>query len=229
MLNLDWNRINKIKEDNFNTRVKVWYWEGNMDFVELVEKNQSENMIVVEIGCHDGSTTRQYIETVRKNNGKVFVVDTFDGTIFSDTEKSLRRTGFGEHREGWHNKGLYEVFLKKFESYSDVLTIIRGKVEEVIDQLPNNCDIVFIDACHTYKSVKRDIDLALPKVKQGGIICGDDLETFEYVDKFEPWELDVDCTEKGHCGVAQAVYEKFGITELIGSGAVRGKVWYVNV
>lgn len=35
-------------------------------------------------------------------------------------------------------------------------------------------DIVFIDGDHRYESVKRDIELYWPKVKAGGVLCGDD-------------------------------------------------------
>jgi hypothetical protein len=43
-----------------------WLWDGEQGFIKLVEDNQSEGMVVVEIGCYDGSTTRQYIDTVKK-------------------------------------------------------------------------------------------------------------------------------------------------------------------
>ena len=35
-------------------------------------------------------------------------------------------------------------------------------------------DIVYIDASHEYECVKEDIISWLPKVKIGGILCGDD-------------------------------------------------------
>lgn len=38
----------------------------------------------------------------------------------------------------------------------------------------NSIDFIYIDAEHTYESVKRDLDLYLPKLKKGGIIGGHD-------------------------------------------------------
>jgi predicted O-methyltransferase YrrM len=40
--------------------------------------------------------------------------------------------------------------------------------------LNESLDVVFIDLDHSYKAVKEDIKLWLPKVKKGGFIAGDD-------------------------------------------------------
>ena len=36
-------------------------------------------------------------------------------------------------------------------------------------------DLVFIDGAHDTDSVIRDIEVWLPKVKKGGVLCGDDI------------------------------------------------------
>ena len=48
----------------------------------------------------------------------------------------------------------------------------------------SSIDMVYIDANHNYDSVKRDLGLWGPKVKQGGFICGHDYcQTFDGVIK----------------------------------------------
>jgi len=57
-------------------------------------------------------------------------------------------------------------------------------------------DLVFIDANHSYESVKNDIDLWLPKVKRGGVLSGHDYSI-------------------GFFGVIQAVSEKLGTDNIV--------------
>jgi len=37
-------------------------------------------------------------------------------------------------------------------------------------------DVIYIDGDHSYQGVKRDLQLALKKVRPGGFICGHDYE-----------------------------------------------------
>ena len=68
----------------------------------------------------------------------------------------------------------------------------------------NSLDIVFIDADHTYKAVKKDIQLWWPKVRTGGILAGHDYDI-------------------KHMGVVNAVSAHF-IQFYLGADSV----WYVK-
>ena len=204
-------------------KLKKWYWEGEKGFIQLVEDNQSPGMVVVEIGCYDGSTTRKYIDTVKKNNGHVIVIDTFMGTEVTNETLQLSHYVQGNvHNYGNHNLELYQIFLDKFAKYADMMTVMKGYSHECIPKLPDDCDIIFIDADHTYKSVYNDIELALPKVKKGGILSGHDCENFNHVNQFPREALNADTWNYMHAGVIQAVYDHFGVTKQ------NGVVWYVN-
>ncbi len=53
--------------------------------------------------------------------------------------------------------------------------IIKKTSAEATKEVSNKVlDFVFIDACHLYKSVKRDIQLWFPKVRYGGVVSGHD-------------------------------------------------------
>jgi predicted O-methyltransferase YrrM len=66
-------------------------------------------------------------------------------------------------------------------------------------------DFVFIDANHSYKSVKQDIEAWLPKVRIGGLLTGHD-----FTPQFE--------------GLQRAVEERFG-----DKFSVLGDIWYTQV
>jgi len=51
----------------------------------------------------------------------------------------------------------------------------RMTSEQAASTMPDNTlDFCYLDADHRYEAVKQDIELWLPKVKLGGIICGHD-------------------------------------------------------
>jgi predicted O-methyltransferase YrrM len=193
-------------------------WGGEPNFIQLIKNNQSEGMVVVEVGCYDGASTIHFVETVRANKGHIYMIDTFTGTI-QNPEFLLNNPRYHnlEHAYGVHNVGLYDWVVETFKPYSDVVTIIKGRSEDIIPTLPDKgIDILFIDADHSYNAVKNDIKLSIPKIKPGGILCGHDCEGFGRVGTYTEYELQSDYVNGHHAGTIQAVYDSFGITQLDG-------------
>jgi hypothetical protein len=63
--------------------------------------------------------------------------------------------------------------IKEIEA--GVVKICRGMSWDMLEQLPNaSLDWVYIDASHDYDSVKKDLNVAITKVKKNGLICGHD-------------------------------------------------------
>jgi len=62
------------------------------------------------------------------------------------------------------------------EKYSNIRKL-KMTSEKAVDLFEDNSlGIVYIDALHAYKGVKKDIQLWLPKVKKGGFITGHDYQ-----------------------------------------------------
>ncbi len=79
---------------------------------------------------------------------------------------------------------------------------------EAVHHVPDELDLVFIDANHGYDECKRDIKTWLPKVRKGGIIAGHDyLEHTDYgvmkavLELLEVFTLEDDVLENGNLKV----------------------------
>lgn len=100
-----------------------------------------------------------------------------------------------------HNKNFdyYQVSLDNLKPIIDKINLIKNdSVSESKNYDDEYFDIVYIDASHEYEYVKEDILSWLPKVKNGGIICGDDYHPV--------WH-----------GVIKAVDEFFGKINIVGN------------
>lgn len=85
---------------------------------------------------------------------------------------------------------VYNKTLSRLEPFD--VTIVRQSSMKAVRDIPNeSLDFVFIDADHTYESVKDDITQWTKKVRPGGIVSGHDY----YV------------TRSGNAGVINAVDE----------------------
>ena len=84
----------------------------------------------------------------------------------------------------WLNNEVYNEFIQNIYSVSNRINVIKNYSKNA-SQYYDNCslDFVFIDAHHTYESVKEDIDCWYPKIKIGGVLAGHDFwkeSYFEY-------------------------------------------------
>ena len=79
-------------------------------------------------------------------------------------------------------------------------------------------DLVYVDGSHYYDNVIEDLRLAAPLVRDGGILCGDDLEAqlnevdadFSRAKRGEDYVYDPKTGQGYHPGVTLACEEFFG-------------------
>lgn len=160
------------------------------------------NGTFVEIGCWKGKSTCFLLEEVIKDGlpREIYVIDNFEGSQNTDTEKKVY--------ENVNRKKLCFEFLDNIKSFNTVLTnlFIQDSAEAASNFAEQSCDVVFIDAGHSYQNVHADILAWLPKVKRGGILAGHDYD--------ESWS-----------GVIQAVNELLGEEHI----TVENSCWFYKV
>lgn len=77
---------------------------------------------------------------------------------------------------------VYEEAMRKTEFAAERRIVLRGRTKEVIDQIPDrSLDFIYIDGDHTLRGITIDLIRLIPKVKEGGMIGGDDFST-------DPWQ-----------------------------------------
>ena len=148
--------LNKIKD------IIGWF-----DFQEIYDEaveNFSDGDIFLEVGCFMGKSTYYLCEKIKESGKdiKVYVIDIFEAEC-------------EHHADLIKGKDLLEIFKENLSKYLDIITIIKGKSQEVFNQLEDNhFSMIFIDAAHEYESVKLDINNFYHKLKQNGIFAGHD-------------------------------------------------------
>lgn len=133
---------------------------GWMTYKELkwLAKQAQKHSKIVEIGCYLGRTTRALGDNTK---GVVYAVDDFVGPRDMNLPIYLR-------------ENLFETFLYAVVDLVNdkkVIPVISDHSEVKLDFSP---DMVFIDGSHTYQDIKRDIEMWLPRITKGGLICGHD-------------------------------------------------------
>ena len=123
-----------------------------------------EGAIIVEIGVFKGEYSKVIHTSV--NFKHMYLVDVFEGN-----------TGSGDKDgENMCYVQLEDVYKSLTEFYNEKnVTLIKGYSHNVIPTFQDNfIDFIYIDADHTYESVKRELNSVYSKVKIGGIISGHD-------------------------------------------------------
>lgn len=150
-------------------------WNGaSVVFRNLIAKVRPE--VIVEVGSWKGQSTVNMAQACKELelNTKIYCVDTWLGSIeFREHEKT-----YGSKWDRMLKHGYPQVY------YQFLSNMIHAGVIDMIEPVPNTskdgaafvpmADLIYIDADHTYEGVKQDLISYWPKVKDGGIIFGDD-------------------------------------------------------
>ena len=145
---------------------------GFCDYMGLYKKVVEifpSNSHFVEVGSFLGKSS-VYMAVEIINSGKDIKFDCIDHWKGSEEH-------YDYDNENIDTENLYETFLKNIEPVKGVINPVRA--ESVIASKlykPNSLDFIFIDASHDEMSVKQDLTYWLPRLKENGMIAGDDID-----------------------------------------------------
>lgn len=167
-------------------------------FFELVAELRPN--VIIEIGTWKGGSAIAMGEAVKKKqlNTKIYCIDTWLGAL--EFRENHRLYGNSWDRMLVH--GYPQVY------YQFLSNVIHRNVVDLIEPVPSpsrdavpfvpEAELIYIDGNHYYDAVKEDLELYFPKLKQGGVMFGDDY----FLNTGDPRAAD------GYqCGVKRAVDE----------------------
>lgn len=179
---------------------------------------------IVEIGSWAGESAILWAEQLKKVNvnGKVICIDPW--TLYDEIASKThpKRSTRYRMKKATSRDIIFKLFLHNIDAsgHDDVVRYFRGSSNDLLPLLRENFfDLVFIDGSHFYKNVKKDIENAMQITRDGGVICGDDLE-LQKLDLDPSIDLDKIRLSDGdtpveymtiptHLGVTLAVWDTF--------------------
>ena len=148
---------------------------GSRSFVSILKKFQKEGMVVAEVGTYDGNTTCLALPVVESCNGKYIAIDWFKGT----KNPNWKNIDHPHYYDPSQAEDTYQRFINNIKAggWENICRVIKGDSVDAASLIADRTlDVLFIDADHRYSKVAKDIELYLPKLKDGGVIVVDDCE-----------------------------------------------------
>jgi predicted O-methyltransferase YrrM len=203
--------------------------------VKAASEFLSSPLHILEIGSWAGVSTISWGVALKhlQLEGAITCVDPwvpyFDTTINSTDV-------YREMNESAGTNLIYKLFEHNIASAGlhNVVNVKKATSREVLPELPAaTWAIIYIDGSHTYEDVTFDIRQAKRLLRDGGILCGDDLELESA--QLDPSELG-DAVRTGQDFVLSRSTQRYyhpGVTaavaEAIGKVYVRDGFWAVRV
>ena len=133
---------------------------------------EDEPLLAAEIGVLDGRTSRILLQ--RRPLLQVMMVDKW--AELPNDDGGLDRPVTGQRAEN-----MMAAALKVTAFAADRRKVVRGDSAEAADGVPDGTlDLVFIDADHSEDGCRRDIEAWAPKLRDGGTLCGHDIDHADF-------------------------------------------------
>ena len=203
-----------------STQGKIVRHHYMTQLVKYYSGYSKEKILLIEIGSWAGGSAITWANAIKKYSdvkGSVICVDPWIDYIDNDVNKDWTHKTM---KKALVKSRIYKLFLHNIISsgLSDIISILQGSSEVMLPYIKEGvADIIFIDGDHSCDAVLRDITVSSTLLKDGGILCGDDLELqYQEVDqtamnsfKHSDVITDPKTKKRYHPGVSMAVYDYF--------------------
>lgn len=187
----------------------------------LTKAKTRDDLQILEVGSWIGASALSFAQGLQIYNqakGTITCVDAWKPFFNRQTHTN---DVYVSMEQALSTETAYQLFCHNVNTLPKTITCqhLRGQSEDILPLLKENTfDIIFIDGDHAYTPVAKDIRNAVALVKEGGIICGDDLnlqltqvdEQVTVKERESDFIKDNKTGRNYHPGVTLAVAEIFG-------------------
>ncbi len=209
----------------------IWY---------LTRQHKNPHMQIMEIGSWVGASALSWAQGLVIHNNSQGTITCFDAWRPFFDRSTHQDDVYVKMESALSTETAYQLFNHNISTVPESITCqhLRGQSDNVLPLLRDHSfDVVFIDGDHAYTPVLKDIKNSLRLVKDGGVICGDDLNlqltqvdpTFTKEHAEADFIKDQKSGRNYHPGVTLAVAEVFGDVSVWGgfwAMQKRGNEWH---
>ena len=134
--------------------------------IKFAKNHLGEVNTIVEVGIGAGHNARTMLEHLDPK--RFYLVDGFWRNF--DSFKDYKCTP----EEIYANHDLCLRLCENTLSKDHRYRLINAISIEAVNEVPNELDLVYIDANHLEHAVLEDIKVWYPKIRKGGVLCGHD-------------------------------------------------------
>lgn len=137
--------------------------------MKMIRANRNNIGVVVEVGTYKGDFAEVMYNILQPEY--LYAIDPFRVMVEYTDNPSIGKIDFN------NQSVLDELAVNVAERIANIgkCKLLRLTSVEASDTFEDeSLDIVYIDGCHKYESVSKDINLWYPKLKTGGVLCGHD-------------------------------------------------------
>jgi predicted O-methyltransferase YrrM len=147
-----------------------WYNDEQCrDLVRLQKETASLQGDVIEIGCWEGKSAAHLANSCHPDI--LICNDTWLGNVAESVCTGVEHTTQQILKE----RDVYSTFVRNMNSLTrGNYTVVKRDCLEWLREYSGSIKFIHIDASHEYESVYETIQLALPKMVPGSVMCGDD-------------------------------------------------------